>query len=74
MRINQSEYCLSEPGLSCSKQTALVNVTLKFQTVILIYASIFLLKNCEKLLQASLIDSTKNISVIGYEVVEHLTS
>ena len=34
----------------------------------------FLLKKCEKLLQASLIFSSKNIIVFGYKVVKHLTS
>ena len=37
--------------------------------------SCFLLKKCEKLLQASLIFfSTKNINVFGYKVVKHWTS
>ena len=58
--------------------TSLVNISLKFQTLISEISQYFLLKKCEKLLQkstkASLIFSTKNISVFGYKVVKHLTS
>ena len=55
---------LSGPG--CSKLTTpLVNVSLKFQTLISQICQYILLKKCEKLLQcsakASLIFSTKNI-------------
>ena len=68
---------LSGPG--CSKlTTSLVNVSLKFQTLISEIFQYFLLKKCEKLLQcsakASLIFSTKNFSVFGYKVVKHLMS
>ena len=66
-------------GLGCSKlTTSLVNISLKFQTLISEIFQYFLLKKCEKLLhcsaKASLIFSTKNISVFGYKVVKHLTS
>ena len=57
------------PGPGCSKLTmSLVNVSLKFQTLISNICQYFLLKKCEKLL----IFSTKNISVFGYKVVIHL--
>ena len=64
-------------GPSCSKLTmSLVNVSLKFQTLISEICHYFLLKKCEKLCsaKASLIFSTKNISIFAYEVVKHLTS
>ena len=62
-------YKRSGPG--CSKLTSLlVNVSLKFQTLLSQICQYFLLKKCAK---ASLIFSTKNISVIGYKVVKHLT-
>ena len=62
-------------GPGCSKlTTSLVNVLLKFQTLMSKLCQYFLLKKCEKLLQASLIFSTKNVSVFGYKVVKHLTS
>ena len=64
-------------GPGCSKlTTSLVNVSLKFQTLISEICHYFLLKKCEKLLQckASLIFSTKNFSVFGYKVIKHLTS
>ena len=68
-RIN----CNSSPG--CSKlTTSLVSVSLKFQTLISQICQYFLLKKCEKLLQASLIFSTKKINVFGYKVVKHFTS
>ena len=46
-----------------------VNVSLKFQTLISDIRQYFLSKKCEKL-----IFSTKNFSVFGYKVVKHLTS
>ena len=62
-----------KPGPSCSKlTTSLVNVSLKFQTLISQICQYFLLKKCEKLLHC--IFSTKNISVFGYKVIKHLTS
>ena len=65
-----SKYLLS--GSGCSKlTTALVNVSLKFQKLISQIHKYFLLKKCEK---ASLIFSTKNVSVFGYKAVKHLTS
>ena len=71
-------YYRSGPG--CSKlTTSLVNDSLKFQTLISQICQYFLLKKCKKLLQlcsakASLIFSTKNVSVFGYKVVKHLMS
>ena len=57
------------PGPGCSKLTmSLVNISLKFQTLISKSRQHFLLK------KASLIFSTKNISVFDYKVVKHLTS
>ena len=53
-------------GPSCSKlTTSLVNVTLKFQMSI---------SQINLSAKASLIFSTKNISVFGYKAVKHLTS
>ena len=65
------------PGPSCSKlTTSLVNVSLKFQTLISQICQYFLLKKCEKLLQCKSFSHffNKNISVFGYKVVKHLTS
>ena len=64
--ISHSSTTISGPG--CSKLTmSLVNVSLKFQTLISEICQYFLLKKYEKLLQctakASHIFSTKNISV-----------
>ena len=53
--------------------TSLVNVLLKFQTLISKIHQYFLLKKCGKLLHF-LIILTKNICVFGYKVVKHLTS
>ena len=68
----------NRPGPSCSKlTTSLVNVSLKFQTLISQICQYFLSKKCEKLLQYKSFShflSTKNISVFGYEVVKHSTS
>ena len=51
-------------GPSCSKlTTSLVNVSLKFQTLILQIHCCFLLKKCENPLHYSHIFSTKNNSV-----------
>ena len=65
------------PGPGCSTlTTSLVNVSLKFQTLISNYMQIILLKKCEKLLQCKSFSHffNKNISVFGYKVVIHLTS
>ena len=68
---DSSQNCLEGPG--CSKLTTLlVNVLLKFQTSISNTCQYFLLKKCTA--KASLIFSTKNISVFDYKVVKHLTS
>ena len=66
---------MSEPG--CSKlKTSLVNVWLKFQTLISQICQYFLLKKCEKLLQCKNFSHffNKNISVFGYKMVKHLRS
>ena len=71
------KWCCRSSGPSCSKlTTSLVNVLLKFKTLMSQICQYFLLKKCEKLLQCrtSLIFSTKNFSVLGYKVVKHLTS
>ena len=66
------------PGPGCSKlTTSLVNVSLKFQTLIAKIYQYFLLKTSEKLLQCKKLLSflsTKHFSVFGYKVVKHLTS
>ena len=75
-KIFKTVVCCS-PGPGCSKlTTSLVNVSLKFQTLISKICQYFLLKKCEKLLHCKSFShfSTKNISVFGYEVVIHLTS
>ena len=67
-------------GPGCSKlTTVLVNETLKFQTLIsqIHVCQYFLLKKCEKLLQCKSFShffKKKNIIVLGYKVVKHLTS
>ena len=64
-------------GPGCSKLTTpLVNVSLKFQTLISQICQYFLLKKCEKLLQCKSFSHffNKNISVFGYKVVKHLMS
>ena len=63
-------------GPSCSKlTTSLVNVSLKFQTLISQKSGYFVLKKCEKQkLLTFYIFSTKNISLFGNKVVKHLTS
>ena len=66
---------LSGPG--CSKlTTSLVNVSLKFQTLLSEIFQYFLLKKCEKLLQCKRFSHffNKNFSVFGYKVVKHLVS
>ena len=64
-------------GTGCSKlTTSLVNVSLKFQTLISEICQYFCWKNvwsfCSA--KASLIFSTKNISIFSSKVVKHLTS
>ena len=55
------------PGLGCLKITTLiVNLSLKFQMLISQIHQYFLLKN-----GASLVFSTKNISVFGYKAIKH---
>ena len=61
----------------CSKlKIALVNISLKFQTLISNITPIFLLKKCEKLLQCKSFSHffNKNIRVFSNKVVKHLTS
>ena len=68
---------LKQSGPGCSKlTTSLVNVSLKFQTLISEICQYFLLKNQRSFCsaKASLIFSTKNISVFGYKVIKYLTS
>ena len=65
-----SFFLIPRPG--CSKLTmSLVNVSLKFQTLISEICQNFLLNKCEK--SFSHLYSTKNFSVFGYKVVKHLT-
>ena len=56
--------------------TLLVNISLKFQILISENCQNFLLKNVRSFCsaKASLIFSTKNISVFGYEDLKHLMS
>ena len=56
--------------------TSLVNVSLKFQTLISEICHYVLSKKCEKLLQCKSCAHflNKNISVFAYKVVKHLTS
>ena len=64
-------HVLKTTGPGCSKlTTSLVNISLKFQTLISNICQYFLLKKCEKLLSFF----NKNISGFGYNVVKHLTS
>ena len=61
----------------CSKlTTSLVNVSLTFQTLISENRQYFLLKKYEKLFQCKSFSHffNKNISVVDYKVVKHLTS
>ena len=55
---------------------SLVNVSLKFQTLISEIRQYFLLKKCEQLLHCKSFSHifNKNVSVFGYKVVKHLTS
>ena len=72
-KIVQTQLLISGP--SCSKlTTSLVNISLKFQTLISEVCQYFLLKKCEKLLQCKSFShfSTKNVSVFGYKVVKTL--
>ena len=68
---------LNRAGPGCSKLTmSLVNISLKFQTLISNLCQYFLLKKCEKLLQCKSFSHflTKSMSVFGYKVIKHLTS
>ena len=70
-------YLILNSGPGCSKlTTSLVNVSLKFQTLISRICQYFLLKKSEKLLQCKSFSHffSKNISVFGYKVIKHLTS
>ena len=65
------------PWPGCSKlTTSLVNVSLKFQMLISEICQYFLLKNVRSFCsaKASLIFSTKNVSVFGNKVLKHLPS
>ena len=64
-------------GPGCSKLTVLlVNVLLKFLTLIYEIHQYYLLKICEKLLECKSFSHffNKNISVFGHNVVKHLAS
>ena len=64
-------------GAGCSKlMTSLVNISLQFQTLISEIRQYFVGKNVRsfRIAKASLIFSAKYISIIGYEVIKHLTS
>ena len=59
-------------GPSCSKlTTSLVNVSLKFQTLLSEISQYFFVEKCEKLFSYFF---NKKFSVFGYKVVKHLTS
>ena len=76
MNVNISNE-LNFSGLGCSKlTTSLVNISIKFQTLISEICQYFLLKECEKLLQCKSFSHffNKNIGAFGYKVVKHLTS
>ena len=67
----------SQTGPGCSKLTTLlVNVSLKFQTLISNIHQYFCWKNVRSFCsaKASLIFSARNISVFGYKMVKHLMS
>ena len=78
MSKKRGEQTEKKSGPACSKlTTSLANVSLNFQTLIPQIRQYFLLKkNCVKLLhciciaKASLIFSTKKLSVFGYIVVK----
>ena len=73
----ERKLVLFSSGPGCSKlTTSLVNVSLKFQTLISEIRHYFLLKKCDKLLHCKSFSCffSKNISVFGYKVVKHLTS
>ena len=72
----QSEVHYTQ-GPGCSElTTSLVNVSLKFQTLISEICHYFLLKKCETLLHCKRFSHffKKNISVFGYKVIKHLMS
>ena len=64
-------------GPGCSKLTiSLVNILLKFPSLMSNICQYFVFKKCEKLLQCRSFShfSTKNIIVFGNKVVKHLES
>ena len=65
----------SGPGYS-NLTTSLVNVSIKFQTLISEICQSFLLKKCEKFSHGKSFTDffNKNFSVFGYKVVKHLRS
>ena len=68
---------LIDPGPGSSKlMTSLVNVSLKFQTLIIEIRQYFLLKKCEKLFVQKLLSffQQKISSVFGYKVLKYLTT
>ena len=61
-------------GPSCSKlTTSLVNVSLKFQTLIAEILQNFLLKNCEKLLHCKSFSHFFQEKISMHLVIKHLT-
>ena len=77
-RLNENLTALPvSTGPGCSKlPMSLVNVSLKFQTLLSEICQYCLLKKCVKLLHCKSFSHifNKNVSVIGYKVVKHLTS
>ena len=73
--LRQDYKYSSGPG--GSKLTmSLVNVSLKFQTLISQICQYFLLKKCEKLLQCKSFSHffNKKFNIFGYKAIKHLTS
>ena len=76
-KVDCTFFILKISGPGCSKlTTSLVNISLKFKTLISEICQYFLLKNVRSFrsAKASLIYSTKTISVLSNKVVKHLTS
>ena len=68
---------MQNSGPGCSKlKMSLINVSLKFQTLLSDICQYFLSKKCKKLLHCkscSHVFNKKKFSVFGYKVVKHLT-
>ena len=77
VRFSLPDLLFRKPGPGCSKLTmSLVHVWFIFQTLRLKYANIFSYFNVRSFCnsKASLIFSTKNISIFGYKVIKYLMS